>query len=61
MPMIKEGTYKKPERPKSSVPPGQRGSDPKQDRQSSDSSPSSSPKAVPSEPSTQEDSISGDS
>jgi butyrate kinase len=28
--MIKEGTYKKPERPKNSVPPGQRGSDTKQ-------------------------------
>jgi hypothetical protein len=61
MPMIKEGTYEKPERPKSSVPPGQRGSDTKQANQSSDQSSSSSSEEVPSEPSTQEDSSSGDS
>lgn len=30
MPMIKEGTYEKPKRPRNSVPPGQRGSDTKQ-------------------------------
>ena len=61
MPIIKEGTYEKPERPESSVPPGQRGSDTKQAGQSSDPSPSSPPKALPSEPSTQNDSSSGDS